>query len=203
MSAPRRPERIDQVVHILAARDAIGTHVIHTRQALRTAGYPSDIFAGDAHPEVRHVARPLTDLPDGVQRDTWLLLHHSTGDAVAEAVLRREEPKLIDYHNITPPSLVSRWAPWIREELELGLDQLAALAPASIFGIAHSAFSEAELHAAGCHRDGRGPAAVRHDGCGRPGGRRPSRARSNTSAPGEGPTGCSWGGSPRTRPSTT
>ena len=152
MTPPRRPVRIDQVLHILAGRDAIGSHVLLARDALRGAGFASDIYAGDAHPEVRAQARPLEDLPVRPQPDSWLLFHHSTGSAVAEAVLRRAEPKLVDYHNITPPALVRRWAPWIREELELGLEQLQAVAPASFFGIAHSRFSERELLAAGCPR---------------------------------------------------
>ena len=152
MTRPARPARIDQVLHILAARDAIGTHVLHTRDALRAAGFGSDIYAGDAHPEVRAQARPLEELPVSPRPDSWLLFHHSTGSAVADAVLRRPEPLLVDYHNITPPALVRRWAPWIREELELGLEQLGAVAPASFFGIAHSRFSETELHAAGCAR---------------------------------------------------
>ncbi|MGA2519226.1 MAG: glycosyltransferase [Acidimicrobiales bacterium] len=152
MTRPGRPARIDQVVHILAANDAIGTHVRHVRDALRGVGFASDIYAGEAHPEVRDLARPLDDLPLNPRPDTWLLFHHSTGSAVAEAVLRRPEPTLIDYHNITPPSYVRRWAPWMREELELGLEQLRALAPVSFFGIAHSAFSQAELTTAGCAR---------------------------------------------------
>ena len=150
MSTPTGPDRIDQVVHILAARDAIGTHVIHTRAALRQAGYQSEIYAGDAHPEVRDLARPLEDLSASRPGRRWLLFHHSTGSSVAEAVLRQPEPKLLDYHNVTPASYVSRWAPHMREELELGREQLAALAPASFYGIAHSSFSQTELEAAGC-----------------------------------------------------
>jgi glycosyltransferase involved in cell wall biosynthesis len=152
LNARGGPDRIDQVLHILAARDAIGTHVIHTRGALRAAGYESDIYAGDAHPEVRDLARPLEELSTGRPGRRWLLFHHSTGSAVAEAVLRRPEPKLLDYHNVTPASYVSRWAPYMREELELGLEQLQALAPASFYGIAHSDFSRAELESAGCPR---------------------------------------------------
>ena len=150
MNTHARPERIDQVLHILAARDAIGAHVIHTRQAIREAGFDSDIYAGDAHAEVRDLARPLEELSTGRHDRRWLLFHHSTGSAVAESVLRRPEPKLLDYHNVTPAAYVSRWAPFMREELELGRDQLRALAPASFYGIAHSDFSRVELEATGC-----------------------------------------------------
>ena len=146
--------RIDQVVHILAAHDAIGAHVLHTRDALREAGYESDIYAGDAHPEVREHARALDELSTARSRQRWLLFHHSTGSAVAEAVLRRPEPLILDYHNITPASYVSRWAPAMREELELGREQLDALAPRSFYGIAHSSFSRRELEEAGlAHTD--------------------------------------------------
>lgn len=144
------PERIDQVVHILADKDAIGSHVVHTREALREAGYASDIYAGDAHPEVRHLAKSIEELPSQPRRGSWLLVHHSIGAAVADVVARRAEPRLLDYHNVTPPSLVARWAPWVREELELGIEQLHELAPGSFFGVAHSRFSERDLREAGC-----------------------------------------------------
>ena len=154
MSAPARgrqpgPARIDQVVHILAAHDAIGAHVLHARDVLRAGGYESDIYAGDAHLEVRAHARPIDDLSGSRSAGRWLLVHHSTGSAVAEAVLRRPEPKILDYHNITPAAYVSRWAPSMREELELGRDQLDELVPASFYGLAHSSFSRRELEDAG------------------------------------------------------
>lgn len=146
----REPTRIDQVLHIFADKDAIGMHVIGTRDAIRAAGYESDIYVGDAHSEVRHLAKPLEELPPYRREDSWLLFHHSMGSSVAEAVRRRQEPLLLDYHNVTPASLVGPWAPWVREELELGIEQLHELAPKSFFGVAHSSFSESELRSAGC-----------------------------------------------------
>jgi glycosyltransferase involved in cell wall biosynthesis len=148
----RRPTRIDQVVHVLAGHDAIGTHMLETRRVLRAMGFASDIYAGATQREVQHEARLLDQMPNSGRDDTWLLFHHSIGSAVADAVMRRPERKILDYHNITPASLVRRWAPWVRAELELGREQLRALAPATHFGIAHSRFSEVELRAAGCPR---------------------------------------------------
>lgn len=145
-----RPGRIDQVVHILAHNDAIGTHVMKMREVLRVAGFESDIYAGEVHPELRHESRPVTELPPQKQPGSWILFHHSIGTEVAEAVLRRSEPLLIDYHNITPASLVDRWAPWVTEELQLGITQLEALAPKAVYGLAHSDFSARELQRAGC-----------------------------------------------------
>lgn len=145
-----RPERIDQIVHILAHNDAIGTHVLYVRDVLRRAGFASDIYAGAVHPELKHESRAIEDLPLDPAPRTWALFHHSIGSPVAEAVLKRSGPLVIDYHNITPARLVDRWAPWVREELELGVEQLGSLAPRCFFGIVHSVFSEDELHRAGC-----------------------------------------------------
>ncbi|MFZ0667968.1 MAG: hypothetical protein WAM97_19635, partial [Acidimicrobiales bacterium] len=145
-----KPARIDQVVHILAYNDAIGNHVLQVRDVLRREGFESDIYSGEVHPELKSETRPVEDLPYRPEPDAWLLFHHSIGSAVAEAVMKRPEPLLVDYHNITPPGLVDKWAPWVREELELGLEQLEQLAPKAFFGIAHSHFSERELRKAGC-----------------------------------------------------
>ena len=147
-----RPARIDQVLHILAFNDAIGTHVLNVRDVLRSAGYESDIYSGQVHPEVKHESRRIEEMPSGKRRDTWLMFHHSIGSTVTEAVMRRNEPLIVDYHNITPASLVDRWAPWVREELELGAEQLGRLSQKSFYGIAHSVFSEKELHESGCNR---------------------------------------------------
>ncbi|HUY63496.1 MAG TPA: glycosyltransferase family 4 protein [Acidimicrobiales bacterium] len=158
-----RPQRIDQVVHILAARDAIGAHVLHTRQVLESEGYRSDIYASGAQPEVADLARPLESLGEH-SAGRWLLFHHSTGATAAEAVRRRGEPVILDYHNVTPAALVAPWAPWLREELELGVEQLAELAPDAVFGIAHSHFSEAEMRKVGCRHTTTAAPLVDFDG---------------------------------------
>lgn len=140
-----RPLRVDQIVPSFAGRDAIGTHVLHTRDVLRRAGYRSDVWAIDVLPEVRDQARPLRELSPAPQPGTWWLFHHSIGTPAAELFAARPEPKLLDYHNITPAALIERWAPWVRDEVELGRRQLAELAPACFFALADSAYNAAEL----------------------------------------------------------
>jgi glycosyltransferase involved in cell wall biosynthesis len=169
-----RPRRIDQALHILAFNDAIGTHVLFTRDVLRAAGFESDIYAGEVHPELKSEALPIEDLPLTTGPGSWLLFHHSIGSSAAEAVLKRRAPLLIDYHNITPAPLVDRWAPWVREELELGIDQLQLLALKAFFGVAHSFFTERELHAVGCERTAVVPPLFSLEGRS-PDGRSPAR----------------------------
>jgi glycosyltransferase involved in cell wall biosynthesis len=146
-----RPVRIDQVVHILAYNDAIGNHVMQMREVLRGAGFASDIYYGEVHPELKAEARPLEEMP-AERPGSWLLFHHSIGTKVVAPVLARREPLVIDYHNITPPELIDGWAPGVVAELELGEEQLRKLAPKAFYGMAHSEFSEGELKEAGCAR---------------------------------------------------
>jgi glycosyltransferase involved in cell wall biosynthesis len=154
------PERIDQVVHVLAARDAIGAHVLHTAELLRRAGYRCDIFAGSAQPEVAALARPLEELGRADPARRWLLVHHSTGALAADVAAGRPEPLVLDYHNVTPPELVDGWFPALVGELEQGLEQLEVLARRAVLGIAHSEFSRRALEEAGCRRSAVAPPLV-------------------------------------------
>jgi L-malate glycosyltransferase len=147
-----RPARIDQVLHILAYNDAIGNHVMQMRGVLRAAGFESEIYSGEVHPELSNETRSVEELPESPARGSWLYFHHSIGSRVAEVVAGRPEPLLIDYHNITPPGLIDGWAPGVAGELEEGEEQLKKLAPKAFFGIAHSEFSRRELNGAGCER---------------------------------------------------
>ncbi|HXW34263.1 MAG TPA: glycosyltransferase, partial [Acidimicrobiales bacterium] len=148
LSSPR-PLRIDQVVPSFAGRDAIGVHVLHTRDALRDAGYASDIWAIDTLPEMRAEARSVDELSSAERPRSWWIYHHSIGTPAAEILATRTEPLILDYHNITPAELVDRWAPWVRDEVELGRKQLSSLAQRCFFALADSSFNETELVEAG------------------------------------------------------
>jgi glycosyltransferase involved in cell wall biosynthesis len=140
--------RVDQVIPSLASRDAIGVHTLHARDGLRAVGIQSDIFYGSVTPDVEHEGRKVTEL-GRVSRDRWLLYQASIGSPVFDILSARPEPKLVNYHNITPPALLHDWEPDVAYEASLGRTQLARLAPQSRFAIADSAFNESELHAVG------------------------------------------------------
>jgi glycosyltransferase involved in cell wall biosynthesis len=76
---------------------------------------------------------------------TWLLYHASTGSSVADWFAARPEPKLVDYHNITPAELLGPWEPHIGVELEHGRRQLADLASVTEWALADSTFNADEL----------------------------------------------------------
>ena len=140
--------RVDQVIPSLASRDAIGVHTLNLRDALRAAGIGSDVYYGSYTPDVEHEGRPVTELGRS-GRERWLLYQASIGSPVYDILAARTEPKLVNYHNITPAVLLRDWEPNVAYEVALGRTQLARLAPQSRFAVADSAFNESELHALG------------------------------------------------------
>ncbi len=142
------PVRVDQVIPSLASRDAIGVSALNLRDGLREAGIDSDIFYGSHTPDVAHEGRPVIEL-GRAGRDRWLLYQASIGSPVYDILAARSEPKLVNYHNITPAALLRDWEPDVAYEASLGRTQLARLAPQSRLAVADSAFNESELLALG------------------------------------------------------
>jgi glycosyltransferase involved in cell wall biosynthesis len=140
--------RVDQVIPSLASRDAIGVSSLNLRDGLRAAGIESDIYYGSFTPDVEQEGRPVIELGRAT-RGRWLLYQASIGSPVYDILAARSEPKLVNYHNITPASLLRDWEPAVAYEASLGRDQLARLAPQSRFAVADSAFNESELLALG------------------------------------------------------
>jgi L-malate glycosyltransferase len=148
----RRPA-IHQFVPSFAARDAIGHHALQLRALIRQLGFDSEIYAQDAHPEVRAVARSARSFLTGAAAErTWLLYHASTQSPLASGLLRRPEPLVIDYHNITPAESFAPWEPVIAAGQRQARRELRALAPAAVLGLADSAYNAAELDDLGCER---------------------------------------------------
>ena len=140
--------RVDQVIPSLASRDAIG--VQHAEPARRVArrGHRLGHLLRELHARRAHEGRPVIEL-GRAGRDRWLLYQASIGSPVYDILAARAEPKLVNYHNITPAALLRDWEPAVAYEVALGRTQLARLAPQSRFAVADSAFNESELQALG------------------------------------------------------
>ncbi len=142
--------RIDQVVPSLGGRDAVGVHVLHLRDLLRSLGHPSDIWVEGVFPELRHEARLLSELSTARRPGTIWLYHLAVGSAVADLVAARPEPMAVDYHNVTPAELLGRWVPdWAVTSAVEGRRQLATLAGRAVAAVADSAYNAAEMAAVG------------------------------------------------------
>ncbi|HEX3840622.1 MAG TPA: glycosyltransferase family 4 protein [Acidimicrobiales bacterium] len=141
--------RIDQVIPTLASRDAIGGHVVQLRDLLRSRGFESDIFYGNASADRFDFGFPISRLGDPSSADRVLLYQLSIGSGVADIFRDRSERKFVNYHNITPAGLLEAWIPAVGEEVRWGRSQLRDLAPVTEFAVADSMFNERELQAAG------------------------------------------------------
>ena len=141
---------VHQFIPSFVARDAQGAHVVQVQRVLRGMGIESDIYSGDVDPATSVEARPYRSFArERHSPQTWILYQLSTGSAMAHWVLQRPEPKIVNYHNITPRHLLSRWSPAVGDEVTHGRDQLARLARVTELAIAVSGFNEKELVDAG------------------------------------------------------
>jgi len=141
--------RIDQVIPTLASRDAIGGHVMQLRDLLRSRGYSSDIYYGNASPDRFDEGFPITRIGDQSPAARVLLYQLSIGSGAADIFRDRPERKFVNYHNITPAGLIEAWIPAVGEEVRWGRAQLRDLAKVTEFAIADSVFNEGELRDAG------------------------------------------------------
>jgi L-malate glycosyltransferase len=141
---------IHQVLHAVAHGDAVSTHAVLLRAALREAGFASDLYAASIEDGGAAGARPLADLPapDGASA---LLYHASIGSEAAAVVPGRgPEPLVINHHNITPVEHLVGWAPDMAHRAAWGRAQLAEMAPRAVLGIGDSPLNATELTEAGC-----------------------------------------------------
>jgi glycosyltransferase involved in cell wall biosynthesis len=144
---------VHQFVPTLAPRDAVGRHYLAVQETLRGAGYRSDIYSYEAKEEYKRLARPFASFSGSTGNEsTWLLYHSSVGSPVADFVAGRDEPLIVDYHNITPAPFFARWEPAIAGALMKGRRQLAELEARAELGVADSAFNAQELTDLGYER---------------------------------------------------
>jgi glycosyltransferase involved in cell wall biosynthesis len=152
-------DAVHQFLPTYAARDAIGTHVRHAQAVLREMGLRAEVYAEGRTGIPRGAAHHYRDYQGDGGR-TALLYQLSTGSNVVDFVLGRPEPKVVNYHNITPPSLFAAWEPHVAGELQKGRRQLDALADVAAAGIAVSRYNEEDLRAAGFKRTAVSPVLV-------------------------------------------
>ncbi len=141
---------VHQFVPALLPRDATGHHTLALRDALRAAGWTSDVYVEAAHDETAAEATYFEEYPSRARPGDVLLYQLGTASPVAEFLLGRPEPLVLDYHNVTPAEFYAGWEEHTREKVALARRQVAVLAPRSVLGIADSAFNAAELTDLGC-----------------------------------------------------
>lgn len=131
---------IHQFVPTVTRRDAIGHHVLELRDVIRSLGVASEIFVVEVHSNLDREVRPYQEYTAG-DGPTALLYHAATTSVLAEFLMRRPEPKVIDYHNITPGRFFTGWDPGHAVAVRDARREIAAIVRTADLVFTHSRFS--------------------------------------------------------------
>jgi glycosyltransferase involved in cell wall biosynthesis len=141
---------VHQILSGAGPHDAITTEAAMFRACFQGWGWGGSDQAARIAPGVNgtitQLARPRYEPAD------VLLLHHSAGTPRLGELLALPNPKLLLYHNITPPSWLWEHAPLVGVHCAIGREQLPRLVRAADVAAADSAFNAAELEALGAAR---------------------------------------------------
>jgi L-malate glycosyltransferase len=138
---------VHQVLSGAGPHDAITSEALAFRARFREWGWGGHDYAALVAPAVGRSVSRLTRLRP--RRDDVLLLHHSAGAPQLRDLLALPNPKLLLYHNVTPPSWLWDHAPLVAVKCAVGREQLPELVRAAHVAAADSAFNAAELRALG------------------------------------------------------
>jgi glycosyltransferase involved in cell wall biosynthesis len=141
---------VHQLVPSFSYGDAIGNMALHMRGVLREMGHPSEIYARVVHPRLVREARPVDDLR--LDERAALIFHFSLGAGLVPLIRRYPGPRIMDYHNITPPGFFAGVNEMLAMEARQGYRELEALAPIVDAAFGHSEFSRRDLDALGYRR---------------------------------------------------
>ncbi|WP_428376063.1 FkbM family methyltransferase [Lichenicoccus sp.] len=129
-----------------AVNDAITNAMLLTRGLLRAMGYHSEIYTEEPPEALAGDLLPMEALP---RHDGYVLIaRHSMGYDRFEQILALPAPKLLLYHNITPPELLARH-PYLAHYARLGRRQLAAFRGHVSAALADSEYNANELRGLG------------------------------------------------------
>ncbi len=136
---------VDLLVPELNAHDAVGNHVLFQRDLLVEMG--ADVRLVTQMPS--SLDEPFILIPKWSPGADVVIVQHSIGSLVAEAVIETQTSMVLNYHNITPFEFVEPWDSERIAALRLGRTQLDEMLPLTSRAIADSAYNASELLTAG------------------------------------------------------
>ncbi|MBI4084084.1 MAG: glycosyltransferase family 4 protein [Candidatus Lambdaproteobacteria bacterium] len=146
----RREHGVHQVLPDLTYGDAISNQALFLREVLLSLGWRSDIYVRNLGERLEHLGKVLS--PGSIPASDVVLYHHSIGSEITDHVVRHPGPKVMLYHNITPPKYVERFDPLLTRLLRQGRADLPRLAQVCDDGLAVSDYNAEELRQAGFRR---------------------------------------------------
>ena len=159
---------VHQVLAGAAPRDAITNHAVAARDVIRGMGLRSEIFVEARHcdPSLRGEAHPHEEWGRLTSSHDLAILHYSIDSPAFSDIARKARGVAIQYHNITPPDLLWRYAPALARQCRDGRQRLGEIIGDALSLAADSSFNADELRALGAD-DVSVVGILRHPGGGR------------------------------------
>jgi glycosyltransferase involved in cell wall biosynthesis len=140
---------VHQLMAALSYGDAVSNHALWIRDALRRAGYASDIFVEHVHPRMSGHVRPFWQYGEVSSPQTVCLFHFSIGSAVGPLIYHRPDRLAIVYHNITPAEWFIGFRPHLVGLTYHGRRELKSWASRTALALGVSDYNRRELAEAG------------------------------------------------------
>lgn len=119
------------------------------RRILRESGVRSEIYAENVDVQLRGEARPYRRLRDEAGERDVVLFHFSIGSKVTDLFRLLPNPRMLVYHNITPPEFFQGVNAQVAALCARGREELRGLRPHCAMALADSEFNRRELEALG------------------------------------------------------
>jgi len=146
--------KVHQMLPTFSYGDAIGNHTLAIRDALRKAGYTSEIFAYNHDPRLAGQVRYFAELEEEMGPDDILIYHYSLSSPLSLLYMELKSKKILIYHNITPHHFFYDTNLALAKECYMGRRFLPELAPHTHLALGDSSYNEEELKEAGFKKTG-------------------------------------------------
>jgi L-malate glycosyltransferase len=149
---------VNQWVPAAHQGDAIGDSARRVRDLLRGMGCESDVYAMTIDDVLRNDVRRFAD-PSARTGDVTIF-HYALPSPMTAAFAVLERGRVLQYHNVTPPSYFAPYDPALFRLASLGRHELTTLVGHVDLALGDSEYNRQELDAAGFTRTGVFPIAV-------------------------------------------
>jgi len=141
--------RVHQILATLGYGDAIGHEVLGIAQALRGAGFDSEIIVETADPRLEDLTVDYREMIDEIGEDDLLIHHFSLGSRASRVAYALPARMVLVYHNITPPEYFLGVHDQLVRQCYYGRRELLAYRSRVDLALGDSEFNRQELEAAG------------------------------------------------------
>jgi glycosyltransferase involved in cell wall biosynthesis len=149
---------VNQWVPAAHKGDAIGDSARKVRAVLRDMGHQSEIYALTIDDELRDDVQMFDD--ERARQGDVTIFHYALPSRMTEAFANLPRGRVLQYHNVTPPSFFAPYDAGIFRLATLGRQEIRSLAGRTDVALGDSEYNRRELESFGFSQTGVFPIAV-------------------------------------------